>query len=127
MGFEKGAKNHNWQGGRRITDEGYVQILQPDGSYIREHILVAERALGKTLPSGAVPHHVNENRADNRPGNLVVCQDRAYHSLIHRRMRALKACGHASWRCWDDPTKMYVNPKGAAWHRSCFNEYRRTK
>lgn len=59
-----------------------------------EHILIAERALGKPLPKGAEVHHVNEDKRNNRPSNLVICQDRAYHALLHRRARVLRASGN---------------------------------
>lgn len=67
------------------------------GNTRRIHILMAERAIGKTLPMGAHVHHVNENWLDNRPENLVICPDAAYHKLLHRRTNALNACGNADW------------------------------
>jgi hypothetical protein len=50
----------------------------------REHVHVAERALGKRLPKRAIVHHVNEIKHDNRPANLVICEDHLYHKLLHR-------------------------------------------
>lgn len=89
------------------------------------HVLVAEKALGKPLPRGAVVHHVDENPRNNAPTNLVVCPDAAYHNLLHQRMRALDACGHVDWRkCWickeyDAPERLLITgPKHSA-HREC--------
>lgn len=57
------------------------------------HVLVAERAIGKPLPPGAEVHHVNGVKSDSRNANLVICQDSAYHHLLHKRARILKAGG----------------------------------
>lgn len=99
---------------------------------IGEHVLAAEKILGKKLPSTAIVHHVNENKLDNSPTNLVICPDRNYHNLIHARMRALDKCGNANWlKCpfcgvYDDPKNMYVYPnKRAAKHVACFREYKK--
>lgn len=83
---------------KRIGDKrihsGYV-ILTPIGSEkIAEHVAVAEKALGKKLPRGAVVHHVDENRSNNSPQNLVICESPRYHSLIHTRMLVAKAGGN---------------------------------
>ena len=78
--------------------EGYVMVHCPDhpramaGGYVLEHILVVEKAMSRYLPLGAQVHHCNEVRTDNENRNLVVCQDLAYHKLLHRRMR-IKAAG----------------------------------
>lgn len=112
----------------RRAGAGYLEVVG-DGARRLEHIAVAERAIGKRLPPGAIVHHVNENRSDNRPDNLVICPSTTYHKLIHMRMRALAACGNASWiRCqyckaYDDPANMYMYPhRNAAQHRSCHAE-----
>lgn len=105
--------------------------------YVREHILVVLNARdGKPLPDGCEIHHVNGDSLDNRACNLVVCPSTAYHRLLHRRQRALDACGHADWvRCWlcgewsapEDMGRSGVGADGlrkaGAQHRECFNRY----
>ena len=95
--------------------------------YVFEHILMAEQALGKPLPKGAEIHH---HGARDNNSQIVICQDHAYHMLLHRRMRALKACDHANWRkcafCkqHDKPENLYISPNdGLVFHRTCHNKY----
>lgn len=95
-----------------------------------EHILVAERALGRPLPAGAIVHHVDKNPLNNTPSNLVICPDQRYHMLIHQRMRAIDACGNPGWlRCQfckqhDDQGNLYVSPSGnSIFHRKCHSAY----
>lgn len=64
-----------------------------NGKRVDEHRLIAERALGRPLPPGAIVHHVDEDPSNNRNDNLVICQDRDYHTLLHVRLRILQAGG----------------------------------
>ncbi len=59
-----------------------------------EHVHIAESALGHALPAEAEVHHVNGNGRDNANSNLVICQDHAYHFLLHVRARVLRAGGN---------------------------------
>lgn len=111
-----------------ITGNGYVMYTFGSwGSYkgkkyngVRKmgHVLVAEKALGRELKGTEEVHHWNENKQDNRPSNLVICPDRAYHLLLHQRTRAFDACGHADWlkcrecKTYDDPKNMRFRPRG---------------
>jgi len=63
---------------------------------VPRYVLIVERALGRYLDSYVVIHHANLNEADDSNSNLVVCQDRAYHNLLHQRTRAYFACGNAN-------------------------------
>ena len=135
----RGERNHGWGGGRSHHGSGYIMIKTPGhpkanrGGYVFEHILICEKALGKYLPLLSEPHHFDGNKANNVNGNLVICQDRAYHMLLEQRTRALKRCGHADWRkccfCkrYDEPGKLIVSGprKNRIYHRSCENDYQR--
>ncbi len=89
-------------------------IFSVAGRKVYEHILVAETALGKPLPPGAEVHHVDENKGNNLPSNLVVCPDAAYHKLLHQRQRAFDACGHYDWRKCQF-CKVYDSTRNGMW------------
>lgn len=59
-----------------------------------EHVQIAEQALGRKLRGVEEVHHVDGDSLNNRRSNLVICQDRAYHSLLHVRTRVVKAGGN---------------------------------
>lgn len=115
----KREQHHSWKGGRNLT-RGYVRLRDPfhpnanKSGHVYEHIVIAAKALGKPLPFGVEVHHANGVRADNHNSNLVICQDRAYHRLLHVRIRALKACGNPFFRqcrmChgWESPENLAI-------------------
>lgn len=89
------------------------------------HVLIAEKALGKPLPIGAVVHHINEDKSDNTPSNLVICPSMKYHALLHARMDALEATGNANYRkchiclSYDAPQHFQFVKDGRAHHAVC--------
>lgn len=132
-----GQRKANWQGGKILRSDGYVGINLPDhpranhNGYVLEHVLVVENALGKPLPIQAEVHHVDEDKTHNDNSNLVVCENHAYHKLLHQRMRALDECGDPNaQRCcichsYERQTEMkVVQGRGKrdwrqAYHQSC--------
>lgn len=60
---------------------------------VAEHILIVERAIGKYLRRSADVHHVDGNSRNNANTNLVACDSRGYHKLLHVRTRIVKAGG----------------------------------
>ncbi len=64
------------------------------GGMVYVHRWIAEKCLGRPLPEGALVHHVNYDKQDNRRCNLVVCPDDEYHQLLHRRTDVLNAGGN---------------------------------
>jgi len=96
----KGKDRYNWKGGRRKRGNGYVSLLQEDGSYRQEHILVVERKLGRKLLPDETVHHKNGLRDDNREENLEL-RVRAKHpagasvdDLLEWAQDIIKRYGH---------------------------------
>ena len=108
-----------------VLQSGYMN-LSVKGRSVRFHRHVVESVLGRKLPNKAVIHHIDHNRLNNDPSNLVVCPDSAYHQLLHKRERALESCGNANWRrcsyCkkWDAPENLTIG-KQNQYHRLCNN------
>lgn len=125
-------KNREWGTGSIHPVTGRIYVFH-QGRLRFQHVVIAEKALGRPLPEGAQVHHVDGNPQNNHPTNLVICPDQNYHALLHQRTEALDACGHASWRkcryCkqWDDPKNMYVHP-ATVYHLHCRREaYHKSK
>jgi len=114
-----------------IDKTGYV-VYGVGSRKVHGHVLVAERALGRRLPKGSLVHHVDEDRANNASSNLVICESTAYHSLLHLRLAALRACGHAAWRkcylcgVYAAPADLYVSRRHV-YHRACAAAYQRER
>lgn len=86
--FHCGERHVSWQGGRWFDPDGYVRINTGNGKAKYEHVLIAERALGRPIRKGEVVHHINGNKQDNRNSNLLICSA-SYHHWLHQKMSHL--------------------------------------
>jgi hypothetical protein len=79
-------------GNRQITSHGYVRVLVAKGVREYEHIVVAQKALGRPLknfgqghPDTEVVHHIDGDKTNNAPTNLLICTH-SYHTELHHRL-----------------------------------------
>ena len=111
-----------------ILINGYVQVYMPEhhlasaNGMVYEHMLVAERMLGRPLRKEEVVHHKDTNRSNNNPNNLLVfastADDTAFHihgfyfldweGVAHCNIRSQSFCeicgkeiSHRAKRCRD--------------------------
>jgi len=68
-----------------IIKKGYKKILIPDHpradgkGYVFEHIIILEAKLGRPLKNGEVTHHIDENKLNNSPENLMAFESNPVH------------------------------------------------
>lgn len=100
------------------------------GKNTRKAREIATRVLGKSLGSNVEIHHVDGDPSNNKHSNLVICEDRSYHKILHARTTALLACGNVNWkRCnlcekWDCLKNLTIAGRGFQ-HKQCTAEYAR--
>lgn len=81
-----GELHHKWKEGQYITPEGYRVILK-DGSYLPQHRVVWQETNKATLLSTGMVHHVNYDKLDNSPDNLLLFSSEE-HGRFHRLVDA---------------------------------------
>lgn len=96
-GEEKGVRGKygpdhwNWQGGH-TNAQGY-RITYHNGKRTVEHRVVAEQMLGRPLRSDEVAHHIDGDRANNDPSNIVVMTKKEHDNTPRAGVRKLHKTG----------------------------------
>ena len=54
-----------------------------------EHRCIAEAVLGRKLQKGEVVHHLDGNKRNNNPGNLMVFSSQKEHARYHAKLNKL--------------------------------------
>jgi hypothetical protein len=89
--WNRGQKNGFWKGGRSTASNGYMLIrvgtdhhLADVRGYAYEHRIVAEQKIGRRLLPGEQVHHIDGNKQNNWPDNLLVVTA-PEHGVCHRK------------------------------------------
>lgn len=85
----RASRQHRWKPGGSVASNGYVKIrvgkehpLADPNGYAYEHLVVWCAAGNPRPPRGWLLHHVNEDKTDNRIGNLEL-KPRGAHNAEH--------------------------------------------
>ena len=107
------------------TKNGYKEIKKPEhnrshtNGYVYAHIIIVEEVLGKSLIIPHCVHHINGKKSDNSHSNLIICEDDAYHKILHKRQRSIKVTGSPHYHhCWDCNTWKHKDFFGVS-HKRC--------
>ena len=76
-------------------NNGYIEVYMPQhpnaraNGVILEHRYVAGQKIGRLLKPEEVVHHLDEDRSNNDPNNLIVFKTQADHTAFHQGCEAI--------------------------------------
>lgn len=90
---QSGENNPAYTGGRYINADGYVVIFMPNhpNSGVRktvfEHRLSMECKIGRYLTKEECVHHIDGNKSNNDPNNLMLFKNNSEHIKFHAKLK----------------------------------------
>jgi hypothetical protein len=90
---EEQSRRGRMNDGRALRNRGEGRTYRKVGQR-HEHRRVAEQMLGRELVRGEIVHHVNGDKRDNRPENLVVMTQSEHMRLHFAEMMAARKAKH---------------------------------
>lgn len=91
-----------------------------DGKAKYQHVIVAERIIGRPLANGECVHHKDKDRSNNAPENLIVFASLSDHANFHSidlDEKFLISAGGGVYRC--NPSQEERIAKGKMLSRPC--------
>ena len=73
--------------GQGTPHNGGYWRFKIDGKFVMRHRLIAQGKIGRELRTGEEVHHLDEDKSNDSPSNLIVCPNRAAHRAFHRKLR----------------------------------------
>lgn len=93
---QKGENNPAYNGGKYFDSSGYVVLFMPDHPFcgvkktVLEHRFVMECKLGRYLTNEEVVHHIDFNKSNNDPSNLMLFKNQKEHMKFHKQLKNKK-------------------------------------
>lgn len=85
---------HSWRrpdGGPYIDTRGYVVLRFENGKPIYEHRAVVETVIGRCIATDERVHHIDLDKRNNKPENLILFPGPREHRLCHNSLDAITA------------------------------------
>jgi hypothetical protein len=83
-----GKANPHWKGG--VTEwHGYIMVHDLENrrsncnGYIKRAVFNMEKKLGRELKPEEIVHHIDRNKKNDNPENLMLCVDHSEHMKFH--------------------------------------------
>jgi hypothetical protein len=105
--YANGEHGARWNGGRFKVSTGYIHVHLGGTKHRLEHVVIAEKILGRRLHKGELLHHLNGDKTDNRPENLILCNN-SIHRQFHEKMCQMYMREHFRGKGNDGENKLFV-------------------
>jgi hypothetical protein len=79
--YKYGEDNRMFKGAYPTTN-GYMRIATKNGRKL-EHRVIVEKYIRRELIPGEIIHHIDGNKTNNNPNNLVLCKRDSIHRELH--------------------------------------------
>lgn len=118
---------------KKIMNKGYAYVRIPEHpkatstGYVYEHRVVAENKIERLLRDDEVVHHINLNKLDNRPENLVVLtedQHRKVHGFLAQKRMVILQCPSCGEIFVREKRQTHLNKHGKLNATFCSNHCR---
>lgn len=113
---KRGSGHPSWKGGTFVDSCGYEMQYVARGpgrrNHRKVHTMVAELMLGRPMRVGEVVHHIDGDKLNNAPTNLVVLASEAEHRTAHASLeRAAMTLVREGLVLFDSELKIYRRAK----------------
>ena len=90
---QRGKNNPAYNGGKYFDSNGYVVLFMPEHpncgvkKTVLEHRFVMECKLGRYLTEEECVHHIDFNKSNNEPSNLMLFKNNSEHIKFHKKLK----------------------------------------